>query len=216
MTGAEALTMLMARLGGRTNTTLRANILLEMKQTQKRLERGPFLPWFLITDDDSLTLTANSRIRALPTNFLRELDEEGLVEIQDEDDEWVSCTKEDYDYLYGKYGSDETSELPLEYALVGSDLHFFPIPEVASPIRLSYYGAATDIADDSSEPAWLKYAADWIMGETGIIVASLHVREDADVVGYFTSLAKAGRDAVYAAHIARQEANTNRNMGEPE
>ena len=72
MTGAQALTMLMARMN-RTNTTLRANALLEMIQYQKfQLEKSGILPDFLITRDATVSLSASNRQFTLPSDFLRE------------------------------------------------------------------------------------------------------------------------------------------------
>src|SRR3972149_2630820 len=86
MTGSQILGLLMARLGNRTDPTLRANALLELVLFQQtKLERGPVLPWFLLLTDQSLTLTANQRHINLPTGFLRECDDTSSLFILDDD-----------------------------------------------------------------------------------------------------------------------------------
>lgn len=214
MTGAQALNLLMARLGNRTNTTLRANCLLEMNLVQSAtLEGGPLLPWFLITTDATLALSVGVRELTLPTNFLRELDEGGRIEIKNSDLEWKTMTKGEYQELLVHWEEETTSELPLDYALLGTQIAVFPLPEVASPIRMRYLGTGATIADDAVETVWLKYAADLVIAETGIIVASKHVREDPQKVKEFRD----DRDKAYArllaANTARAEANLNRRMG---
>lgn len=216
MTGAEALNMVMARLAGRINTTLRANLLLEMNRLQAQdLEQGDLLPWFLIKVKSDLALTPGDRALAVPTDFLRELEEDVLIEIQDSTGVWNSMTKRTYEDNLVQYDDADTSELPRYYSLVGAQLLTFPIPTVASAVRLRYFAAQPAVADTGTTPTnqWLLQASDLLIAETCVIAASLYVREDADKVMMFQAFAAKARKRINDSNVARAEANLNRTMG---
>src|SRR3990167_880509 len=141
MTGAQALTMLMARMN-RTNTTLRANALLEMIQYQKfQLEKSGILPDFLITRDATVSLSASSRQFTLPNDFLRELNEDETLWILDDDSVYTHMEKMDYEDGIDKWGSDATGDLPTDYSIQGLYGYVFPVPTVARTLKMSYYAA---------------------------------------------------------------------------
>lgn len=216
MTGAQAMDLVMARLGGRSNTALRASLLVEMNQLQAQtLEQGEVLPWFLITTNSSLVLTVGNRALSLPTGFLRELEEDTLIEIQDSTGEWNSMEKKEYEYNRVQYADSDTSELPRFYSLVGTEILTFPKPTVASPVRLRYFGAQPVVADTSATPTnqWLLQASDLLIAETVLIGASQYVYEDADKVLARQAFVTKARTRLHNANTARMEANMNRTMG---
>lgn len=214
MTGAQALTMLMARLGGRTNAALRALLLLEMQQVQKvTLEGGAFLPWFLITSTETTQLTANTRAVNLPSDFLREVEEDGSVWIKDSSNDWQKMTKADDASLQDRYLDDETDSLPLYYSIVGNQLLTYPISTVASYLRIRYYATDTVLDDNAVETDWLKYASDLVIGETGLVAASLYVRDDPTKVAEFKLMRDMAFARLYKFATARAEANRSARMG---
>ena len=212
MTGAQALTMLMARLN-RTNTTLRANALLEMIQYQKIiLEKGGLLPDFLIVRNESVSLTAANRQFTLPSSFLRELDEDETLWILDDDSVYTHMEKMDYEDGIDKFDSDDTDALPTDYAIEGLYGYVFPIPTVNRTLKLNYYAAGATIADDSVETVWLKHAPDLLIGGTGLIVNALYVK-DAEAAAVFAAMEATARKRLVTEQTARAEAGRSRRMG---
>lgn len=214
MTGAQTLTMLMGRLGGRTNASLRALLLLEMQQVQKvTLEGAAFLPWFLITSTETTQLTANVRAVNLPSDFLREVEEDGSVWIKDSSNDWQKMTKKDDSSLQDRYLDDETDSLPLYYSIVGTQLLTYPISTVASYLRIRYYATDTVLDDNAVETDWLKYASDLVIAETGVIAASKYVRDDPTKVAEFQSDRDKAFARLYKFATARAEASRDARMG---
>jgi len=211
MTGAQALTMLMARLS-RSTTTLRANALLEMNQYQIDLEKGAVLPDFLIVRDTSITLTAGNRLFTLPAAFLRELDEDETLWIIDADGLYQPMEKVDYEDTQAQFDSDDTSELPLYYTLQGLYGYTFPIPSVNRTLKMSYYAVGTAITDASVENVWLKHASDLLIAGTGTIITSLYVK-DSEAALAFAALEARAKKRLLDEQTARQEAGRSRRMG---
>lgn len=210
MTGAQALTMLMARLN-RTNTTLRANALLEMILYQNTvLEKGTVLPDFLYTFDTTIALAADNRRFTLPSDFLREDDEDETLWILDDDSEYQPMTKVGFDDT--EFERTETGDLPLKYAIRGLYGYTFPIPTEARTLKINYYAAGAVIADDSVETVWLKYASDLIIGGAGTIVNALYVRDNEAAVA-FAAMEARGLKRLLDEQTARAEAGRSRRMG---
>lgn len=214
MTGQRVLDLLMSRFGGRdADTELRAKAALEMELAQVNLENGEFLPWFLLSEDATVASDAEERRVQVPTDFLREHDEGDLM-FQDAEGKWQPLDKDDYDILLAKWTFDGTGEFPEQYSIVGEYFTLFPTPTQSINLRLTkYYARDAAPTDTSAENKWLKYAPDLLMNETGFIVASQHIK-DMELAGVF----KAGRDEalkkLFKAHVAREEANRMRSMGE--
>ena len=212
MTGAAALTMLMARMS-RSNAALRALVLLEMIEYQKMvLEKGAIMPDFLITRDASIALSAANRRFTLPSDFLRELDEDETLWILDDDGEYHAMEKMDYEDGADQWTLAATGSLPVDYALQGLYGYTFPIPTVARTLKMDYYATGGTIADDAVETVWLKHASDLILGGTGTIVNALYVK-DKDAATLFAALEERGRNRLLTEQIARAEAGRNRRMG---
>lgn len=216
MTGAQALDILMGRLGKRNLASLRATALLEMNLVQSvELEKGHILPWFLITESASVTLTVDERRIPVPEDFLEELDEDGGLVILDEEGKEHVLEKGSYDLLLGEYGSDATSDLPLKYALIGDYFMTFPITTEARTIRMRYYASQDPIEDGDTENAWLKHAPDLLIAKTGMIMGSTHIQLPPDTLTAFNSQEVKALARLLAQTTSRAEANRSRNMGEP-
>lgn len=212
MTGAQALNMLMARLN-RSNATLRANALLEMILYQQTvLEKGEIMPDFLVVRDASVTLTAANRRFTLPSDFLRELDEDETLWILDDDSVYNPMVKMGYFDGLDKWGSAATGSLPLDYSLEGLYGYTFPVPTVNRTLKMAYYGTGGTIADGATETVWLKHASDLLIGGTGTIVNTLYVKDN-DAAVYFAALETRARLRLLHEQTARQEAGRNRRMG---
>ena len=212
MTGAAMLTMMMARMN-RTNATLRAKALLEVILYQQTvLEKGPVLPDFLITRKATVALSAADNRFTLPSDFLRELDEDETLWIVDDNSEHQPMVKCDDDDVEARFTSDDTGSLPLEYKIEGLYGYTYPIPTVARTLKLSYYGTGATIADDAVETVWLKHAPDLILGGAGLIVNSIYVK-DPEATLIFAGLEAKGMKRLLDEQTARAEAGRTRRMG---
>lgn len=214
MTGAQILDLLMSRLGGRTATDLRALLLIELNLAQSvTFEQGSFLPWFLDTMG-TVTVTAGDRSSDMPVDFLREMDENPLVEILDSDGNYQPMTKGDYEEIRAHWGDDATGTLPQDYALLGNTMQLFPKPTVSTTIRIWYKASQPAIADAATETsAWLVHASDLLLGDVGVIAATTHIRDDADRAMMFQTIKDKAWARIISANTARQEVGRSRRMG---
>lgn len=212
MTGQHVLDMLMARLGNRTEAALRANVLLEMIQFQAiTMEKGPYLPFFLLVNEEPLTVTADVRAVALPSDFLRELEEDSLF-ILDDNSVPQPMVKGSYDELAAHHGLDADSTLPLDYCIRGTDILLFPKSSVARTLQLSYFASDAVPADTTTENLWLKYASDLLLAGTGEIVAGQYL-QNSELSVIFAGQKMAAQDRLVRDDTARQEAARSREMG---
>lgn len=213
MTGAEFLTLLMGRLGGRTQPATRATALLEAKLVQQTtLEGGPFLPWFLINRTKTGALSVGVRELAVPTGFIRELDEEDAVLATDQEGKEYNLTKRTYNDLRSWHGLEATSEKPTDYCLSGASFLIFPLPTIVLATRYRCYVQDVVVNDDAVENNWLRYASDLLLAHTGYSMATKHLAWPEKAQEFSSEIGQAtGR--LIANHTAREEANLDRNMG---
>ncbi len=213
MNGDDLLDLLMLRLGNRTETDLRAACLTEMAHIQAtELERGPTLPFFLKDIDDALAYTAAKTVD-LPSDFLKEWDEEHTLSRLDSSGELVGLHKDDFDVLVDKWGYYATGEVPEDYAIVGEKIYLFPTPTVAGTLFLPYYAAQAAPTDAAAENKWLKYASDLLLARTGEVISLLHLR-DADLAALFVKMTADAQKRLLTMEITREEAGRSRGMGD--
>lgn len=213
MTGERFFDLLMGRLGRRQNPELRALAVLEAQQAQENeLEGDPFLPWFLITENATATLDIGERRVEVPTDFLRELEEEGGLSVIDGEGIEHVLEKKTFDENMSYWGAEATAEVPQNYSLVGKYFMIFPLPELELTIKMRYYARDAAPADNSNENLWLKHASDLLLASTGYVMASKHIRDD-EKVGEFSNDKTAARGRLIAFDTAQREANMERRMG---
>jgi hypothetical protein len=219
MTRDQAITLLLARVGQRQNdTNLTATAVLEMQLAQEELETGgkANLPWFLKQEytDAAFKTSVSSPLLAVPLGFLREWDEVRVALFyQDaaQDDAWVPVPKVNYDEGKTEFGG-ETPGAPEAYTLMGQQYRFWPDPDAEYPLKALIYIADTALTSNI-ENAWLKHAGKLLIGKTGFVVASVHVRDEVAAAA-FTLMAAQGADALTRADVAREEAGRSRSQGE--
>lgn len=211
MTGDKVINLLMSRLGARTDAITRASCLLEMELAQTRFESEAFLPWFLLSEDATVNTVADERRIEVPADFLREHDD-GHLFVLGADGKYTALAKGDYDTLLNDYGFDGTGEYPEAYSLVGDYFALFPIPTQIVQLRLSKY-FARDVAplDEGTENKWLKHVPQLLLADTGLVMASQHLR-DADVIQMFSAQRTEAYQALMNFNTAREEANRTREM----
>lgn len=208
------LDLLMSRLGNRTEPSLRAICLSEMVLAQQTaLEGGDQLFWFLITEDATAVTEVDERRVELPSDFIREVDEEKpLLYVPSDDTDEIQLIKKAYDEALSHYGS--TAEGPPEvYALRGDYLMIFPKPDDVYTLKFpGYYARQTVVSDTGTENAWTINAPDLLLAETGVVVATQHLQNPDKATLFLAQVARA-RERLVKLETAREEANRNRRMG---
>lgn len=173
MTRDEAVIEVRRILGFR-GTDQNDNIVLAMRQAQRLLEMGRSLPWFLIEEDTTLTGTADVAYVALPTGFLREVDDEPWYFSMSGEDDVVKMKKMPWDWVQDAGRNPEDGEveegLAYYYALRKTRIYVRPVPTAAWTMVGSYYKAA-DTLDTASSNAWLTYAPELIYGSAALSMA---------------------------------------------
>lgn len=223
MTRDEAVTLILNRVGQRggaaspVDTDLKTQVETELRFTQEQLELGTlgYLPWFLETifTDAGFVTSASTELVAVPSGFIRELDEERVTFFfQDttQDDTWRPLEKLDYDEGKTEFGEAAAAK-PEAYTIVGLSYSLWPAPDAVYPLKALIYKGDT-VLSSNVQNNWLKYAGMLMIGLTGEVVAGPLTR-DSDVVSYFQGLASRGRSALHAMHVAAKEAGRAREMG---
>lgn len=212
MTKGDFIKMLKLRLKNNQDPTLDQDIEREMDMVQQTLleRNSDFTPWFLMEDASTASTTKGDERIQLPSDFLAEW-EEGVLWFQDSDGDLHPLHREDYQVLRQKFPGKGK---PKAYT-VGKDYFFLlPTPDDSYTLRMFYYGQDTLPSNLSSndENLWLKYAADWFLGEIGQIIAPQYLG-DTQAGQIFGSQLGRGRRRVYHETVERQEANKERIMG---
>lgn len=197
-----AVSLVKGRLARFTSSTvLDDHIVAEMKAYQEVLETAAFLPWFLVKESSSTTLTVSDDRLVLPSDFLRETEADALW-ITDSDGNEHKLDKDDYDEIRALYPA---SSLPKAYDLVGDYLRVRPIPDAAYTVKMIYFGRALPL-DDNIENGWLKHASGLMIAGTGYVIASQYVKNK-DAAAAFAKQEQRAHAGLLTADQARKDAN---------
>ena len=212
-----AVQIIKDRLQRGSSTSLDASIVTEMQYVQQYvLEADAFLPWFLINDysDASFVTVADTETVAVPAGFLREVEAGALwIEAAADDNNipWKRLQKDMYEALRASTLYEATGK-PKTFALLGSSLYLKKTPDAAYLLRWLFFKADT-VLSTNIENNWLKYAADWLLNETGTIMAANYIR-DPEMTQIFAAQALRARKRVMVDDEARKHANTHYSMGD--
>lgn len=195
------------RLGNRTDPGIDDTIDGELDVAQDELEHnGEFFPWFLLSETNTYTTTAEESRVPVPSDMLGEY-EEGALFYNGE-----PLEKHDFDALTAKYYG--VSGAPEAYALVNDYFIVFPEPDDAYDLQMKYYAedALPSATADAGENAWMKHAGQWLLAKAGAAIAR-YAKDEAAAALFLQDAAAAGA-RVYKAHVARAEENVTRQMGD--
>jgi hypothetical protein len=182
LTRDQIVSLVLSRAGKReTNSYLVAAANLELQLLQDTiLEKGPILPWFLLSAETAIPLTvAGGRLAGvLPADFLREWDEYGGLRLKDSTTTpptYTELNKNDFDLAESKFGSNAAGT-PQEYDLVGSSIAVFPLCTVDVTAAMIYFKKQA-VLDSVSNPtnAWTVNAADLLIAELGVRMTSTYI-----------------------------------------
>lgn len=207
MTRDEAVTRIQNTLGFRTDQT--SNIQTALKDAQVKLEQGAELPWFLLTEISTSTSTPDEERVSLPTDFLREYEEDPLWYV-DSAGAWHVLAKDDLETLRADYAG---AGAPIAYALDPKYFRLFPTPDDNYTLKFIYYATDTVLTTDV-ENNWLKYFPYLMIGEAGRLFAP--GLRDAAAVKQFQQWALEGRREMTVANEARMHSSRRYIMGGPD
>ncbi len=166
----EAISRIQRRLGFRSD--LVSAITEAIQDAQMRAEDSPTLPWFLITEVSSITTTIGEERVQLPSDFLREYEDDALYYFNaaatDDADKWVELPKDDLDFLRRKYPG---SGAPKAYTIAGDYFRIFPTPDAVYTLKSMYYQADL-VLTDNVENLWLKHAPFMLINDAGNEIAA--------------------------------------------
>lgn len=210
----DAVALIRTRCSNRaTDVLLEQTIVAELKMAQTELESALVLPWFLLTEIETAETIAHDERLKIPSDFIREPEEETSLwyyKVSDEGDPWKELDKDAYDKLKVKYSAQEGE--PKAYALVGSYFRLKPTPDAIYPIKMIYYGRDVPLATNI-ENKWMKQCPDLMIAKAGLIIASQIVKDADAATGFARSLDEAsGRYA--RLWEARDHTGRDYQMGE--
>ena len=217
MTRDEAVVLIQQQMAFRT--TLSSEIVTNMQAAQVLLEQEPVKPWWL---KSSTTLTTTSATQAipLPVDFLEEIEDRSPVYVPDSVSDTtpkVVLRKDSYDVLRENFQDGSTGTTltgsPQAYALEGTNIELFPIPDASTyDITFPYYAKDT-VLSSNVENGWLKYAPFLLMGKAGQMIATA-VR-DPTAGAAFAKWEAEGRAVLTNKAIAREMAGMDMQVGGP-
>lgn len=212
MTRSEAVAIVKQVLGFQTNRD--ATIVSNMQLQQTKLELMPTKPWFLLTEPQDLTTTADVAYVAVPTDFLQENDEGGMWYYDASADpgyELTEMKKDDYDVLVENYRG-ATTGIPEAYALMGERLYLFPTPDDTYTLKYIYYKKADLLATDV-ENEWLQHIPELLIAKTGsMMAASLR---DFEAMKVFDRMTAENMALLESQNEARKHTGKEMQMGGP-
>jgi len=219
MTRDEAIDIILMRCGRReSNEFFRQVCISEMALAQQtKLERADFKPWFLLSEMMRATTGIDESRLPLPPLFLEE-HEEGTLWLKDPaSGVWVPIVRGDEDQLQVAY-EGVLGGPPERYSIVRGYFVLYPTPDIQYSLKMRcYLREPTLTAPYGTVPAatnsWLTEAPDWLIAETGAIVAGQHIK-DRDTANEFAQQAKDARTSVYTQHVIREEMNRERSAGD--
>ena len=88
-----------------------------------------------------------------------------------------------------------------------------PLPSEVYDLKMRYYAHQPENVNDTDENVWLKHAADWLISETGIVIANNYLSNDRAAQG-FNAMRGEAKARIEKLNTAREEANNERVMGE--
>lgn len=146
-----------------------ADIVNQLQESQRLLEKGKDLPRFLLVEDETQTIVAGTGEVNLPTGFLREADDLSFQYYDSVNNEQVALEK--ISVSEGKLRfADSTAGRPRAYALRKDTIAFYPERDISYDLVWSYYKAGT-LLDSDITNEWLTYNPEALIGHAGMVYA---------------------------------------------
>jgi hypothetical protein len=206
----NAVARIQMHLGFRTDKV--TEIQNALQDVQDTLERGSTLPYWLVVEDGTFTITpsmppsALPREYALPTGFLQDIDEQdGTLRYQkSQPGPQIFLEKLDYKVaerrFYGQttvnydqgvviVPSEDTQfspGTPVAYVIRENTIRIYPGPDVTYNLLWSYYKSDAALNGSNVENGWLKNVPYLLIGHAGLLMAM--AMRDADAIAVFKDM----------------------------
>jgi len=207
--------MVAARCGHRTD--IDEQIDLELSLVQRTiLEDGRIKPWWLRKLDQTLTLTANSRTVALPSDFIEFYQEGGLWHYDGTagvNARYVRKLKESSLASLVNLYQEEAGD-PQGYTYDKTKLLIFPKAGSSDvSLRISYIAREIDIADlaEDGSNKWITFAQDLFVAETLIRMAPR--LRDQGLLQIAQAEAAEARGRLHAATVSLEMSDADHQIG---
>lgn len=208
MTRDEAVAQIQFDLGRRTD--LVNEIVAKLQETQRLLEMGMSLPWFLKEEDASLILPVGSADVTFPTGFIREVADEAFHYASPTTGRAIYLEKVDF-RLGSTAFATATPGRPGAYAIRRAGWKFFPARDIAYTLTYSFMKQAADLSTNVANNVWLVHQPSILIGKAGMEIAK--VLQHKEATQKFADLFTAGWKAAFAETVLREEENAPRSMG---
>lgn len=216
MTNAEALTLMMARLAGRSAVTTRALVVQELNEKIRQLEQGPVKPWFLETLVTG-TMTTGQNFIDLPSAFLEEY-EEGAFRVQNLEGVWSDPDPQKVPIETLEAETDGLDPaIPEGYSLFGDKFYLGPTPDQDYPYKLKCYQRTDAVVDDTASLTnpWLLHFFNFITLATGHVVALTHL-QSVEIAAKLKPELDGAYDQFWRAVESRKHVNADYRLGNSE
>jgi hypothetical protein len=186
-----------------------SDIANQLQESQRLLEKGKDLPRFLIQEDENFAVTSGSAEIALPTGFLREVEDSSFQYYDTEGGEWVTLEKMSINEAKTRFGEAEPGQ-PQAYVLRNETVAIYPERDTSYTLVWSYYKAA-DVLDTDIENAWLEFNPEALIGHAGMMYA--RDLGNAAAVQRFQALYNEAWANQFAEDVERERDNDPIHMG---
>lgn len=205
---ADFITLLMSRLGRKTNTAVRALIVDEINVQIDELEAGSFLPWFLEASS-SVGISQGISTSALPAGFIREVEGSRPKVVKDADGTESVPRKRRAEQLEQLGLNVDDQGTPTRYAISGSSLLTWPAADGSYTFYIPSMIKTTDVTDSNAAlNLWIQHAPNYILGLVGAVMAQFHIGDPVRVKAFLETSTRA-RVELIASNEARQSTNMN-------
>lgn len=193
------------------STEARDRVKLEATHVQKTIleQKGRYMPWFLLSTFQELTLSSGSSNIPFPADFLQEK-EDSQPWYQDDTEAWVSIRKLPFDIDVNDLVA---TGKPKYYELTSSGINIYPKAEKDFTIRFRYYKREAELVNDTDTNSWLEYASDLFLAQTGFYLAKYHWR-DVELEARFKEDAIVADDRLLTLSISKDNTNRPAAMGD--
>lgn len=206
-----AISLLKGRLSNYQSIQIEQTLKDEMNNTQFFLEQEDFIPWFLLTESSTAQNTALEERLPVPNDFIMEWEEGALQWKKTTETVYQVVNKEDYDYL--KKNFSQVDGTPKGYAEAGEYFLIVPPPTDVYDWKMRYFQHQPINVDDEDENVWLKHAGEWLISETGRVIAESYLNNKMATAAFVSASGRA-KTRIEKLNVAKAEANRERMMGE--
>lgn len=166
---------------------LDSEIVQAMIESQEDLERSSELPFFLRKNYSGLVTVALDNQVAVPTDFIRESDDDQMA-ITDSEGGEHNVVKDLRGYLRIRYPGTEDPSIPQRYARMYRTFFFYPTPDAIYTLNGTYYGKDQTLSTNI-ENLWLKELPFILVARAGLLLgAGLRDKEGLAAFGYMNDV----------------------------